>query len=152
MSGDLERIWNSDKDLSIEPVWQRRTQGEYVRLVSPVEIGGITEQGLLFTASAHVYRPDGYVTFQLEYASVHSRRGHPFVRFEWKPKSPHNNKGIGPPEYQHMIIKGTHVHPFDLNWEHSEDKVRKGESANRHTRDTISCNISRSPCLCAELL
>lgn len=25
-----------------------------------------------------------------------------------------------------MVIKGCHIHPFDLNWAHSENQVRKG--------------------------
>jgi len=126
MSGDLERFWNSDKELSIDPDWKRRGKDEFARLVSPLDIGGITEQGLRFTASAHTYTPDRWVTFQIEYESIKFPRGVPFVRFEWRPRSPHNNKGLGPPEHRNIPIKETHIHPFDLNWDHSETQVRKG--------------------------
>jgi hypothetical protein len=126
MDGDLERFWKSDKELSIDPDWRRRGQHEFARLVSPLDIDGITEQGLRFTISAHIYSPDRWVTFQMEYESLRFPRGVPFVRFEWRPTAPHNNKGIGPPEHRHKPIAETHIHPFELNWDHAENQVRKG--------------------------
>ena len=126
MSGDLERFWKADKELSISPDWKRRGTDEYVRLVSPLDIEGITEQGLRFTGSVHMYTPDRWVTFQMEYESLKFPKGVPFVRFEWRPKSPHNNKGLGPEEYRFKSISQTHLHPFDLNWRHSTNEVKKG--------------------------
>lgn len=126
MPGDLEKFWTAQKELSSNLEWKRRGQDEYERLVIPLDIDGVTVEGLRFTGSAHIYSPDRWVTFQMEFESLKFPRGVPFVRFEWRPRSPHNNKGIGPPEYRHINIAETHIHPFDLNWAHSESQVRKG--------------------------
>lgn len=127
MFADLEKYWLADKELSISPNWRRRREREeFVRLVSPLDIAGVTEEGLRFTASAHIYAPDRQVVFQIEYETLTYPRGVPMARFEWRPTSPHNNKGIGPPDHRYKVIRGTHIHPFDLNWQHSEGQVRKG--------------------------
>lgn len=126
MPADLERFWRADKELSIDPDWKRRDRDEFVRLVSPLDIDGVTIEGLRFTVSAHIYAPDRWVTFQMEYESLKHPRGVPMVRFEWRPRSPHNNRGIGPNEHRFIDICGTHIHPFDLNWNHSETQVRRG--------------------------
>jgi hypothetical protein len=126
MSADLFRFWNAEKELSVFPEW-KGDGSEYMRLVAPMDIDSVTEQGLLFTAKFHIYSPDACVTFQLEYQSREFPKGRPFARFEWKPKAPHNNKGLGPENLKYTLIHGTHFHPFDLNWLHSEVKVRRGE-------------------------
>jgi hypothetical protein len=126
MSADLPRFWTADKQLSVFPEW-KGNGSEFMRFVAPIDIDSVTEQGLFFTAKVHIYSPDSWVTFQLEYQSRDFPKGPPFSRFEWKPKAPHNNKGLGPHELRHTYIHGTHFHPFDLNWQHSEVKVRRGE-------------------------
>lgn len=123
----LEEIWNADKVLSIEPDWKPRPRDSYVRLVSPLDVEGITVEGLRFTASALLRTPQRSVTFQIEYLPPKRQpRGGPLARVEWKPLRPHNNKGIGPTEYRHTAIVGSHIHPFDLNWNHSAAQLRKG--------------------------
>ncbi|RNF33977.1 hypothetical protein A7A09_013815 [Paracoccus methylarcula] len=126
MSEELEKFWSADKELSVDPDWKRREKDEFVRLVSPLDINGVTVEGLRFTVSAHIYMPDRSVTFQIEYESVQHPKGVPMVRFEWRPRSPHNNKGLGPLEYRYIALTGTHIHPFDLNWAYSQNQVRKG--------------------------
>ena len=126
MSADLKAYWLADKELSIEPDWKSRGHDEFARLVSPLDINGVTIEGLRFTVSAHIYAPDRCVTFQIEFESMKHPRGVPFVRFEWRPISPHNNKNVGPKEFRLIDISETHIHPFDLNWDHSQSAVRKG--------------------------
>lgn len=126
MSGDLEQFWRAEKQLSIDPDWKQREKSEFVRLVSPLDIDGVTIEGLRFAVSAHRSTPDRWVTFQIEYESLKYPRGVPFVRFEWRPKSPHNNKGNGPEHLRFLNQTGTHLHPFDLNWQDAESQVRRG--------------------------
>lgn len=126
MNADLEHYWTSEKELSIDPDWRMRDGQEAVRLVCPLDIGGVTQEGLRFSASAHIYSPDRWLTFQIEVESREHPRGVPMVRFEWRPRSPHNNKGIGPIELRNEIQRDTHLHSFELNWEHSEQQVRRG--------------------------
>jgi hypothetical protein len=124
---DLEAMWNSTKELAIAPDWKRRAQDEFVRLVCPLDVDGITVQGLQFTGSAHIYSPERSVTFQIEYhPPLRTQRGGPIARVEWRPRSPHSNKGVGPLQYRFLTQAGCHYHPFDLNWAHSQSEVRKG--------------------------
>lgn len=46
MSADLEHYWLADKELSINPDWKHRERDEFVRLVSPLDIDGVTVEGL----------------------------------------------------------------------------------------------------------
>lgn len=115
VSDDLEPFWLADKVLSSDPDWKPHVKDEFVRLVSPLDIDGITIEGLRFAVSAHRFTPDRWLTFQIEFASPANPRGSPLVRFEWRPRTPHNNKGIGPEEYRNIVIRTTHIHPFDLN-------------------------------------
>ena len=126
MSDDLERFWRSEKELSVDPDWKRRGEDEFVRLVAPLEIDGVTVEGLRFTMSAHLFTPDRWVTFQMEYESQIYPRGKPIARFEWRPRSPHNNKNVGPEELRMVVQKGSHLHGFEENWAASHSGVRKG--------------------------
>lgn len=71
-------------------------------------------------------RPDADVVFQLEHHPF-SEFGGPICRMEWKPLRGHTNKGCGPKALQFREIRGSHHHPFDLNWAHSEKEVKRGK-------------------------
>ncbi len=47
-------------------------------------------------------------------------------RIEWRPLSAHNNKGLGPLAYQHLLQSGSHHHSFEINWAHCASQVRRG--------------------------
>ena len=115
----------AQKVLSIRPSWKSLANAEFVQIVSPLDLGDLTVEGLQFRASAHIYSADRAVTFQIEYHPV-SAKGGPISRVEWRPRSPHGNKGIGPDQFRFIEITGSHVHPFGLNWDHSETLVRRG--------------------------
>lgn len=124
---DLEWLYTSDKALSSEPDWKLRSGGEYLRLVSPLEIDGVSIEGLRFSATANSLMPDMNVAFQIEYFPPKGEPvGGPLSRIEWLPKSPHDNKGAGPVEYRYQKLVKCHIHPFEMNWRHSEAKTNKG--------------------------
>lgn len=124
---DLEAIFSAEKALPIEPSWKRRADDPWLRLVSPVDIEGVTIEGVQFGASCNLELPDQTVAFQLEYfPPSRSPRGGPICRIDWLPLSAHNNKGAGPEEFRHMLIRGSHHHPFEVNWAHAPAKLRKG--------------------------
>lgn len=77
---------------------------------------------------AHLLMPDRALTAQIEYHPEHGpRKGGPICRIEWRPVKTHNNKGVGPEELRFLPQIGSHHHPFELNWTHSETRVRRGE-------------------------
>ena len=126
MAIDLKEIWQANKSLASAPDWKPLAKGaEFVQVVCPIDYDVLTMQGLLFRATAHIYTPDRDVTFQIEYHSP-SGKGGAFSRIEWRPRRPHGNKGIGPPEFRFKDITGCHFHSFDLNWNHSKTLVQRG--------------------------
>lgn len=126
MAIDLWEVWQASKSLATEPDWKPLAKGaEFFQVVCPIDYDVLTAQGLLFRATAHIYSPDQDVTFQIEHHPPVGKGG-PFARFEWRPRNPHGNKGIGPPEWRFKVIAGCHLHPFDLNWDHSKALVQRG--------------------------
>lgn len=125
---ELAEIFYAEKVLPVEPDWKKRVGTKWLRLVCPIDIGGVTIEGLRFTVSAHSEKPDEAVAFQIEYLPPRGNvKGGPLCRLEWRPITPHNNKGLGPAEYRHRVIKTCHLHPFDLNWAEAAKHVRRGD-------------------------
>lgn len=127
MYSNIKRILDSDKDLPAEPEWKIQDGNDFVRLVSPIDIYGVTQQGLQFTVTANLEMLDMRVAFQFVYSpSVSQTKGFPIIRFDWKPSTAHNNNGIGPDGYRFINIEGSHIHPFNLNWNPSTTQMRRG--------------------------
>jgi hypothetical protein len=124
MALELAALIGSDKTLAIEPNWAER-DSEGLAIICPLEIGGVTIEGLQFRATAKKRLPEEMVTLQVEYHPP-AELGGPLCRLEWRPISAHNNKGRGPIEWQHRLIRGCHYHPFDVNMEFAEKELRQG--------------------------
>lgn len=126
MAIDLIDILRATKEMSAAPDWVplQKDDGR-LQFVSPLEIDAVTIQGVQFRAIAHTYAANRAVTFQIEHHAA-SGVGGPFSRIEWRPLSPHGNKGLGPAEHRFKVIADCHIHPLDLNLAHNETWVRKG--------------------------
>lgn len=126
MLPDLSIYHDANKRFPTKPLW-KRSDPERLVLVSPLDIDGVTIEGLRFRATALALRPEENVTFQLEFFPPRRQpRGGPIERIEWRPLRGHNNKMIGPAHLHNILQKGTHHHDFRLNWAHSQTAVRKG--------------------------
>ena len=96
------------------------------------------ESGLIFPSPRKRGRPlsDMSLTVALRRAELADRATiHGFrsafrtwasERIDWRPTHFHNNRGAGPVELRFCQQKCSHHHRFDLNWEYSPGKVRKG--------------------------
>ncbi len=124
MADDIEAFISAEKTLPAQPDWAIK-DSEWLSLSSPLDIDGVTVSGFLLRALAMLRRPDADVVFQLEHHPF-TERGGPICRMEWNPLRGHTNKGCGPKELQFREIRGSHHHPFGLNWAHSEKSVRRG--------------------------
>jgi hypothetical protein len=109
---DLRELVESEKSIAVFTSWERRAG--YYRFFAPLDIEGVTIEGLELRGSTLVRFPDQSVTFQLQYQRTGARMM-PLCRIEWRPIKPHDNKGVGPPEYRFLKLTGSHIHPFDLN-------------------------------------
>lgn len=125
MTLSIPEIMNSIKQLSVSPEWGVRDN--YSEFLVPLEIEGVTFQGLELRAKAYGSDPNKEVTFQIEYHPVGVKIG-ALSRFDWRPKSRHINKGVGPIElhYRKFELYETHFHDFDLNWLGHENRMRSG--------------------------
>jgi hypothetical protein len=148
---ELPEIFRSEKILPVGADWKARPRDEWMRLVCPIDINGGTVEGLRFTISANTRLPDEAVTFQIEYHPPRGKvKGGPLARFEWRPVSAHNNKGMGPPEYQYVVQNGCHFHSFEANWEEAAPQVRRGGITHRHSAGYITTGFCKRTCLCAK--
>jgi hypothetical protein len=126
MELSLTEIVSAEKAFPGAPQWIPR-EDKWIEIVSPLDIAGVTIEGLRFRGAALQNRPDEAVTFQLEYIPPRANvRGGPLWRLEWRPVSPHDNKGVGPPEWRFRKQAGSHHHPFTLNWDAQARLVRRG--------------------------
>jgi hypothetical protein len=115
----------AEKDLIDVPAWNERG-ADGLDLSAPLEIDGVVVEGLTLRGRTRKPLQDRELIFQLEYR--HSQIiGGPVSRIEWRPLNPHSNKGIGPKHLQHAIQDCSHLHPFDLNWERSQEAVLRGD-------------------------
>lgn len=124
MLPDLQGLFLAEKTIARMPDWVERNS-EQLALVCPLDVAGVTIEGLQFRATAFRCLPDRALSIQLEYHAPRGTGG-PICRVEWRPIKAHNNKGMGPPEYRHVLITGSHLHGFDLNWAEAAKFVRRG--------------------------
>lgn len=105
MSEELRNLFFAEKMLSGELQWVDGHRDASQMLVCPLEIDGVTVEGLRLRASVLKFLPDQELCIQMEF---HGRRQkfEPMCRFEWRPLSPHDNKGRGPAEFKFRKIRG----------------------------------------------
>lgn len=123
---DLAEIFHAEKLLPLQPLWMKEAN-DRLALVSPLDVDGITLEGLRLRVTAIVTRIDECVTAQVEYVPPkRDVRGGALARIEWKPLKGHNNKNVGPLELRNIVQYGSHHHSFDLNWNQQAAKLRSG--------------------------
>jgi hypothetical protein len=105
----------TDKTLARFTTWHpTKSKSGQLELVCELDIDGITQDGLRLRMQAHTRFTDERVMAQLEYHDV-AGRGGAFERLEWRPKSPHTNRGHVP---EHLRFKQCHRsqhHRFEDN-------------------------------------
>lgn len=120
---NIYSILNANKAIPAPPKW---VNGDDQRLwiTAPLDIDGVSIQGLNLRARAFKDRPDEDVLFQLEFEHDPKRRDKAIERIDWLPWHVHDNKGNGPPELRFVTQKCSHYHRFDLNWLALEGRLK----------------------------
>lgn len=111
---DVGALVKARKGLSGHLRWVNHD--DQLRLVSTLDIEGITQEGFWLRGQCVRGLPDRQVTFQLEAALRGGRTHVPVARVDWRPAHAHTNRNIGPEAYRLMTLEGSHHHPFDANW------------------------------------
>lgn len=121
MSVDLRLFVDASKTIPISRGWAEIDRN-YLSFVSPLDIDEVTVAGLQVRMGAFKLAENEDVRAQLEYHPLKGRP-EPLCRLEWRPLSPHSNKGRGPLELRFKQFRQTHIHPFDLNWDASQNRL-----------------------------
>lgn len=96
------------KTVSVPIEWVDDEAGD-LRFTRALDIDGVTETGCFLFGRAVASLPDRHVTLGLRWSDATGRGVH-FDRLDWKPMDAHNNKGMGPRGWRHVLIDGTHHH------------------------------------------
>lgn len=127
MGIDLSTYAFSEKRFPARPHWRKRDENN-LELVSPLDIDGVTVEGLVFRTTALIKWPDANVMFQLEFFPPRRQpKGGPIARLEWRPFGRHNNKQIGPVELRNVLQEGSHYHDYSTNIEFCREAVYEGK-------------------------
>lgn len=121
---DFPKLVKSDKTLLFRPEWRVEDENRF-GFVTPLDVQGVTVEGLQLRANALREIPERNVVFQLElHQSGH--RAIALSRICWNPLTAHNNKKKGPKEFRNKLIFGSHSHEFDLNFLADQGTMRSG--------------------------
>jgi hypothetical protein len=123
MVSDLPTLFAAQKTLAGAPGWVL-AEADRLTLVSPVDIDGVTIEGLRFRVNTIQSEPDANVTCQLEYFPPVGKGG-PIARVDWRPFHRHSNKMRGPHHLRNILISSSHHHSFDLNWNDQNQAMLK---------------------------
>jgi len=124
MRVDLCEIMEGDKSLAADIVWGPISAFDEGFEV-PLNLNGITVEGLRLRGKASRMVPDEDYMLQLEFCPAGRKIGG-LDRIDWRPQHDHPNKGRGPEQYRFMVITGCHHHQFSLNWYEPEQRMLSG--------------------------
>ena len=124
MTVELQKLAEADKEIPGTPSWISMTRN-YLSWISPLDIDGVTVEGLQVRVEAHEQLANEAVRAQLEYRAPKGKT-EPLARVEWKPLAGHNNKGRGPKDLRFRPFRQTHVHRFALNWDDERQRLFSG--------------------------
>jgi hypothetical protein len=125
MAGPFHPLVNSWKDIPSFPGWGLPDPDDRsMSFAAPLDIGGVTIAHFWLRGRCIEDQPDREVTFQLEVGNAGIRTRAPLIRVDWRPLSGGHGNTKGPPGIIGTTIKGTHFHPFELNWLEDEQRMR----------------------------
>lgn len=124
----VKDIFLADKQIGHFPGWSiPEDETDYIWFNAPIEIGGVTETGLVLHGGCFAHRPDCHVTFELHISRSPARRCLPIDRLDWMSlEGGHSNQRKPRSEWSGRRVSATHLHDFWLNWSETEQRLRNG--------------------------
>ncbi len=124
----IKDIFEAEKSIGYFPGWSApELETDYIWFDAPIEIGGVTETGLVLHGGCFANRPNVHVSFELRIARTPGRHCIPIERFDWRSlEGGHSNPRQPPSEWSGKIVSETHLHDFYLNWSERNDRMRRG--------------------------
>ena len=126
--GPVPAIVEAWKAISVFPGWSKpEDETGYVWFDAPLEIGGVTERGLVLHGGCYADKPNCNVTMELRFGREAGRRCMPLMRLDWRSiQGGHRNPRKGRSEWRGKRVGDTHMHDFDLNWIPEVERLRGG--------------------------
>ena len=124
----LKDVFQAEKEIGIFPGWSEpETETDYIWFDAPIEIGGVTETGLVLHGGCLAHRPNVNLTLELRMARTPGRQCVPIERLDWRSiQGGHSNPRKPKSEWAGKRVSETHLHDFWLNWSPEEERIRGG--------------------------
>lgn len=126
--GTFQDIATSEKSVPYFPGWSEpdRESG-YSYFEAPLDIGGVTEPGVVLKGTCSVMHPDKQVSFEIYARKLPARLRVPLMRVDWRPLSGgHSNKKRPRPAGLPARVSDIHHHSFALNFNEESGKLVRG--------------------------
>lgn len=124
----MKEIFVAEKEIGHFPGWSGpEEETGHLWFDAPIEIGGVTETGLVLHGGCIATRPECHVTFELRIAKTPGRRSVPIERIDWKSlQGGHSNPRKPSSRWAGQRVSDTHLHDFWLNWSETKQQMRQG--------------------------
>ncbi|WP_156484713.1 hypothetical protein [Martelella sp. AD-3] len=117
----------AEKQIGYFPGWSApEPETDYIWFNAPIEIGGVTETGLVLHGGCYANRPDSNVSLELRISKIGGRRCIPIERLDWRAMEGHSNRRKPKSAWSGKRVSETHLHDFYLNWSENEQRMRLG--------------------------
>lgn len=123
----VKDIFLAEISIGFFPGWSKpEPETDYIWFDAPIEIGGVTETGLVLHGGCYAHRPNVNVSFELRVAGTPGRRCIPIERLDWRAMVGHSNPRKPKSDWSGRRVSTTHLHDFWLNCSESEQRMRSG--------------------------
>lgn len=124
----VKDIYEAEKQIGYFPGWSApEAETDYSWFDAPLEIGGVTETGLVLHGGCFPHRPNCHVSLELRISKQSGRRCIPLERVDWRAlDGGHSNPRRPRSEWAGRRVSETHLHDFWLNWVENEQRMRLG--------------------------
>ncbi len=115
MSDRLPPLIAATKTLASPPKWVE--VDDQFNFTVPLDIDGITQMGLRLRGKCSRNHAEQNITFQIEHLFKGFSKLAPVIRIDWRPIKLHQNRNIGPIQWRLTKFHGSHIHPFQENFD-----------------------------------
>lgn len=124
----LPELMAAKKSIPVFPGWSPpEPETGYSWFDAALEVGGVVETGFVLHGGCYINRPDCNLTFEIRIGRTPGRHCVPVARFCWRSlKGGHTNPKHADPTISRRRLPATHLHPFELNWSHEQNRMLRG--------------------------
>ena len=115
---DLEQIFLTQKEVGPFLGWSDpEPETGYIWFNAPLEIGGVTQAGLVLHGGCYADEPEQRVNFELAFLKRAGRSRVVVARLDWRSRRGHSNRRRPQSEWSGKKVSRTHYHDFYLNYD-----------------------------------